>query len=88
MQGSLDILKVFVATGCAGCRRAVELAAWVRQVMPQLIVQVIDVTEEWDSDSSRVFAVPVFMYSGRTVFWGNPSRRELRAWLTHLAPEA
>ncbi len=84
---SLGVLKVFITTGCKGCRRAQELAAWIRSIKPNLSIQVIDLDVYPDAGLGLVFAVPTYLYNSRPIFVGNPSRQELQRWLNDLESE-
>ena len=87
MEASIGTLKVFVTTGCRGCKRALEVAEWVRMVKPRLEVEIIDLAKEHDADLGLVLAVPTYVYAGRPIFLGNPSPQELQTWLDNLDPE-
>ncbi len=78
------LLKVFVTTGCRGCKRALELTEWVREVEPRLEVQVVDLSAEPDAGGNLVFAVPTYVYGDQAIFLGNPSPQELKSWLDSL----
>ena len=84
MSESVGVLKVFVTTGCRGCKRALELIEWVREVEPRLGVEVVDLAVEPDAGGKLVFAVPTYVYGGQAIFLGNPSQQELRNWLYTL----
>ena len=84
MSALPGVLKIFVTTGCRGCKRALELAEWVRDVEPRLEVQVKDLSVEPNAGGNLVFAVPTYVYGDQAIFLGNPSPRELRTWLDSL----
>ncbi len=88
MGATLGVLKIFISKGCAGCRRALELAAMVRKIKPRLIVEIIDLAINPTAGAGLVFAVPAYVYNSKPVFLGNPSPLELQAWLDRLEPEA
>lgn len=79
-------MKVFVAKGCIGCQKALEIVAWLRELAPRLMIEVIDLALAFDlgPDRNLVFAVPTYVYDSRPVFLGNPSRGEIRAWLRSI----
>ena len=87
MGAALGVLKIFISKGCAGCKRALELAAMVKQVKPRLIVEIIDLAINPSAGAGLVFAVPAYVYNNKPVFLGNPSPLELQAWLDRLDPE-
>ena len=80
------VLKVFLTTEYWGCKRALELAEWVREVEPRLEVQVLNLSEESDASGNLVFTVPTYVYGDQPIFLGNPSPQELATWLGSLDP--
>ena len=80
----MDVLRIFIARGCRGCKKAVELASWVRRIKPRLVVEIVDLSRSAAAAPVPVFAVPAYVYGDRTVFLGNPSRYELKVWLARL----
>ena len=84
MSALPGVLKVFVTTGCRGCKRALELSEWVREAEPRLEVQVMDLSVEPDAGGNLVFAVPTYVYGEQAIFLGNPSTQELKTWLVSL----
>ena len=87
MRATPGVLKIFISKGCAGCKRALELAAMVKKIKPQLIVEIIDLALNPTADAGLVFAVPAYFYNSKPVFFGNPSPLELQARLGRLEPE-
>ena len=82
MKASLGVLKIFVSESCRGCKRAVELAAWLRKITPHLRVQIEDIALGGAGKDGLVFAVPTYVYDNRPLFLGNPSKQE--KWLDKL----
>ena len=87
MSGLPGVLKIFITTGCRGCKRALELAEWCREVEPRLDVQVVDLSVEPDAGGNLVFAVPTYVYGDQAIFLGNPSPQEFKTWLDSLELE-
>ena len=87
MRATLGVLKIFITKGCAGCKRALELAAMVKKIKPRLVVEIIDLAINPTAGAGGLFAVPAYVYDDRPVFLGNPSPLELQAWLDRLEPE-
>ena len=87
MKSALRVLKVFVSTGCRGCKRALELVAWLRTIRPDLIIEIIDLAKQPDAGLGLVFAVPTYVYDSKPIFLGNPSPQELQKRLGELCPE-
>lgn len=85
MERTLGVLKVFIIQGCLGCKRALELADWVRRVDPRLIVEIIDLAINPYAGRNLVFAVPTYVYESSTVFVGNPSKGQMKTWLDGLS---
>ncbi len=77
-------LRVCISKGCRGCKRALELASWMRKTGPSLNVEVVDVSTAERPDQDSVFALPAYVYGSRAVFLGNPSHRALKRWLDTL----
>ena len=67
MSALPGVLKIFVTTGCRGCKRALELAEWLRGVEPRLEVQVMDLSVEPDAGGNLVFAVPTYVYGDEAI---------------------
>jgi len=84
VERTLGVLKVFVIQGCLGCKRAMELANWVRGINPRLVVEIIDLALSPNAGRNLVFAVPTYVYDNSPVFIGNPSQGQLKAWLDEL----
>ena len=84
MKTAVSVLKIFVLTGCRGCKQALALADWLRQKVPQLIIEVIDLAVDPDASRGMVFAVPAYVYNNRQIFIGNPSKKELDNWIGKL----
>ncbi len=65
-------LAIYVRRECANCRRALEIADWVRRRFPRLGVEVVDVEGAGSSVPPEVFAVPTYLLDGAIVSLGNP----------------
>ena len=87
MNSASGVLKVFISAGCRGCKRALELVAWLRTIRPDLIIEIIDLAKQPDAGLGLVFAVPTYVYNSKPIFLGNPSPQELQTWLDKLCPE-
>ena len=87
MRVSPGVLKIYVTKGCRGCKRALELGDWVQKAQSWLEVQIVDLSAGPDSGSELVFAVPTYVFDGKPIFLGNPSKQELQTWLDGLDPE-
>ena len=87
MGAALGVPKIFISQSCAGCRRALELAAMVRKMKPRLKVEIIGLAINPTAGAGLGFAVPACVYDSKPIFFGNPSPLELQAWLDRLEPE-
>jgi thiol-disulfide isomerase/thioredoxin len=85
------ILKIFITENCPGCDEALNVAAHMEQDYADVIaVEVINITDAQNIIPEAVFATPTFMLNDRIVSLGNPSPKEIRAWIedaTTLQPE-
>ncbi len=67
-------LDIYIDDCCETCDHARQIAEQVRERMPQVEVNLIEL--EGDKPDS-VFAVPTYLLDGATLFLGNPSEVEL-----------
>jgi predicted LPLAT superfamily acyltransferase len=67
-------LDIFIDDFCETCDHARKIAEQVRERMPQVEVNLIELT---DDKPESVFAVPTYLLDGATLFLGNPSEAEL-----------
>lgn len=70
-------LDIYVERGCLGCRRADELADWVRTRFPRVHVRVMAPGEDASDQGKLVAATPTYFLNGRRFSLGNPGRDEL-----------
>ncbi|MFQ5922197.1 MAG: hypothetical protein ACE5M4_05080 [Anaerolineales bacterium] len=67
-------LDIYIDDCCETCDRARQIADQVRERMPQVEVNLIELTGE---KPDSVFAVPTYLLDGATLYLGNPSEAEL-----------
>ncbi len=67
-------LDIYIDDYCETCDHARRIAEQVRQRMPQIEVNLIELTGD---KPDSVFAVPTYLLDGATLFLGNPSEAEL-----------
>ena len=67
-------LDIYIDDNCATCEHARLIANQVRDRVPQVEVNVIELTGE---KPDNVFAVPTYLLDGATLYLGNPSEAEL-----------
>ena len=67
-------LDIYIDDCCETCDHARQIAEQVRERMPQVEVNLIELTGD---KPESVFAVPTYLLDGATLFLGNPSELEL-----------
>ena len=67
-------LDIYIDDCCETCDHARQIAEEVRERMPQVEVNLIELTGD---KPASVFAVPTYLLDGATLFLGNPSEAEL-----------
>ena len=67
-------LDIYIDDCCETCDHARQIAEQVRERMPQVEVNLIELTGD---KPDSVFAVPTYLLDGATLFLGNPSETEL-----------
>ncbi len=67
-------LDIYIDDCCETCDHARQIAEQVRERMPQVEVNLIELTGD---KPDSVFAVPTYLLDGATLFLGNPSEAEL-----------
>ena len=67
-------LDIYIDDCCETCDHARQIADQVRERMPQVEVNLIELTGD---KPDSVFAVPTYLLDGATLFLGNPSEMEL-----------
>lgn len=67
-------LDIYIDDCCETCDQARKIADQVRERMPQVEVNLIELNGE---TPDSVFAVPTYLLDGVTLFLGNPSEAEL-----------
>ncbi|WP_017601454.1 hypothetical protein [Nocardiopsis lucentensis] len=77
-------LRVFVAPGCTGCVRALELSAFVERRRPTHPVEIVDLTDPRARVPDTVVGTPAFLIGDRLFSLGNPAPERLLAELDRL----
>ncbi len=67
-------LDIYIDDCCETCDHARQIAEQVRERMPQVEVNLIELTGD---KPDSVFAVPTYLLDGATLFLGNPGEVEL-----------
>ena len=67
-------LDIYIDDCCDTCDQARKIADQVRERMPQVEVNLIELNGE---TPDSVFAVPTYLLDGVTLFLGNPNEAEL-----------
>lgn len=75
-------LRIYVGKHCWSCEEAVRLADEVRTRFASVNVDLIDLDAEGSVNVDDVFSTPTYVFNGRIISLGNPSREELFAKLS------
>ena len=67
-------LDIYIDDSCETCNHARQIADQVRARLPQVEVNLIELTGE---KPDSVFAVPTYLLDGDTLYLGNPREAEL-----------
>jgi hypothetical protein len=71
-------LRVYVAPGCVGCRRALRIADAVRQARPAQVVEVVDLADQPHAPlPPGVVGAPTYLLGDRIISMGNPDLDQL-----------
>lgn len=76
-NGNKPTLRIYIGQHCWSCEEAVRLAAEVRTHFTGLNVELIDLDAEGSVNVDDVFSTPTYVFNGRTISLGNPTRDEL-----------
>jgi hypothetical protein len=74
MQLRLDI---YYDRGCPTCDYTLHIAQIVQEILPNIIVNLIDLSEANSSRPENVFAVPTYVLNDKTYSLGNPDEMTL-----------
>lgn len=80
-------LKIYVTTSCFNCDYAVEVAEMIRCTYPEVVVQLIDLTDPCEPAPETVFATPTYVLNGCVWSLGNPSLQQIEATFGHRSSE-
>lgn len=86
-QSSIRV-DIYVAKHCSICAYAYEIADFIRQEYPAVIVRIIDIEATSEPIPEEVFATPTYMLNGRIWSLGNPSPAQAREKLQLLLESA
>jgi hypothetical protein len=78
MQPKLDI---YIDHGCQGCERAIRIAQLVQENLPEVTVNLFELSKLDGSLPEFIFAVPTYVLNGKTFSLGNPDETVLLAQL-------
>ncbi len=76
-NGNKPTLRIYIGQHCWSCEEAVRLADEVRTQFTGLNVELIDLDAEGSVNVDDVFSTPTYVFNGRTISLGNPTRDEL-----------
>ena len=74
-------LDIYIEGGCKNCLTSVTIAEQVKEQMPAVQVNVIDLVQEPNRRREQIFAVPTFILNGEILSLGNPRLEDLLAAL-------
>jgi len=74
-------LRIFVTQDCPNCTETYTIARQIRQVYPDLVVELVDIADQQVVVPETVFATPTFMLNNRVVSLGNPRLTEVAGWV-------
>lgn len=77
-------LEIFIEPECVNCDRAIQLASIVQRKLPQVQVDLIDITRPGVHPPQAVFAVPTYLINGKTHSLGNPDEQRLLGALASM----
>lgn len=77
----MTLLQIVVAGECFGCTEAVRIFQEVREQLPAVRSELIDISLEPGKKPPDVVAVPCYLIDGKVAFAGNPPFDDLRARL-------
>ena len=67
-------LDIYIDESCGNCNEARHIAEHVRQQLPQIDVNLIEISGK---RPDNVFAVPTYVLDGNTIYLGNPAETEI-----------
>ena len=67
-------LDIYIDDSCGNCNEARQIARQVKQQLPQVEVNLVEIT---GARPDNVFAVPTYVLDGATLYLGNPGESEL-----------
>ena len=76
------MLRIVIAGHCFGCEEAERLFHEIRNLLPHLRVELLDIGVEGAILPEGIVAVPAYVLNGETIFLGNPRIEELIEKLT------
>lgn len=74
-------LDIYIEPDCINCDQAYYIADLVRRHLPEVQVNIRDLSRPGIPRPENVFAVPTYVLNGRTYSLGNPDAEELLSTL-------
>ncbi|MGQ9547137.1 MAG: hypothetical protein ACUVSY_00010 [Roseiflexus sp.] len=71
------MLRIYIADDCPGSRVALRVIESLRFQMPDLPIEVVNLSRSDVQTPSSVFGTPVYMWNDRVLFLGNPDKEAL-----------
>lgn len=70
-------LRIYIARHCPTCGESLLLAREVKDRLPDIKLEVINLDDEGGLNLDDVFSVPTYVLDGTTIWLGNPEPDEL-----------
>ncbi|MEZ4522506.1 MAG: thioredoxin family protein [Thermomicrobiales bacterium] len=79
-------LMIYTMTHCLTCAETSQTVAQIRQRMPDLEIQIVDLERPDTEIPSKVFSAPTYMVNGDVISLGNPYGDQLEASIRRYIP--
>lgn len=76
-------VDIYVAKHCFVCEYSHEVAEFIREQFPHVLIRMIDITDPQADIPEAVFATPTYLLNGKLWSLGNPSNEDV---INKLAP--
>ncbi len=75
-------VQIYVADHCQNCQHAYVVAERIRQEFPQVILEIVNLSQTTEGIPEAVFATPTYLLNGQMWSLGNPSMTDMQERLT------
>ncbi len=73
-------LTIYVHDNCTESSRAIDIASWLKTIMPEMEIEVINVDRQGGQVETH-YDGPVYLYNGQLLKVGNPDPEKLLSFL-------